>query len=207
MEISTLSGPSSQLPSLTAAGDSVATAQNCCDSESPACSPTHSPAAPGRPSARPGQTLSRPPLGGQPQGLAQLELPSLRADCDRDCGPGPGPGPALSDSESVAATAQSNCPTRSRRDRCSLAAAARASLAGWPRRRAAAAAPRRADAARRRAAAARRTMRCLQAKCTTILRCSGRKGDLVYVQSGAPTRGHSFKQHKSEPIISLKALA
>jgi len=75
-EISTLSGPASQLPSLTAAGDSVATAQNCCDSESPACSPTHSPAAPGRPSARPGQTLSRPPLGGQPQGLAQLELPS-----------------------------------------------------------------------------------------------------------------------------------
>ena len=116
MEISTLSGPASQLPSLTATGDSVATAQNCCDSESPACSPTHSPAAPGRPSARPGQTLSRPPLGGQPQGLAQLELPSLRADCDRDCGPGPGPGPALSDSESVAATAQSNCPTRSRRD-------------------------------------------------------------------------------------------
>ena len=100
----------------------MATAQNCCDSESPACSPTHSPAAPGRPSARPGQTLSRPPLGGQPQGLAQLELPvtvpSLRADsdCVRDCGPGPGPGPALSDSESVAATAQSNCPTRSRRD-------------------------------------------------------------------------------------------
>ena len=37
---------------------------------------------------------------------------------------------------------------------------------------------------RRGPAAARRTMRCLQAKCTTILRCSGRKGDLVYVQSG-----------------------
>jgi hypothetical protein len=40
---------------------------------------------------------------------------------------------------------------------------------------------------RRGPAAARRTMRCLQAKCTTILRCSGRKleGDLpvVYVQS------------------------
>lgn len=74
MEISTLSGPASQLPSLTAAGDSVATAQNCCNSESPACSPTHSPAAPGRPSARPGQTLSRPPLGGQPPSQAWPNL-------------------------------------------------------------------------------------------------------------------------------------
>jgi len=35
MEIQTLSGPAAQLPSLTAAaGGSVATAQNCCDSES-----------------------------------------------------------------------------------------------------------------------------------------------------------------------------
>jgi len=160
----------------------VATAQNCCDSESPACSPTHSPAAPGRPSARPGQTLSRPPLGGQPQGL---ELPVTVARCRHS-----GPTVTVTAAPALAPGLHSVTPSQwPPRHRVTVRLAAGVTGSGCgpgltgrlaARRRPGGTTPR-----RRVPAAARRTMRCLQAKCTTILRCSGRKleGDLVYVQS------------------------
>ena len=46
----------------------------------------------------------------------------------------------------------------------------------------------------------------LKVSCTKIFRYSGQQGDLVCVQLDAPTRGLSFKEHKSEPTILHTAL-